>query len=127
MGTCYICGKPHVNYRRTVTVGNSTRYSISSKGRSSTSYGLYYGTRTVCAKCALDIDYSNQKNKINIYSGISIAGFLVVFILPFIGMFLDLDSWKHTYTKIMCIYSAIVLILAIIFFSKGYKGSKKKS
>lgn len=127
MGTCYICGKPHVNYRRTVTVGNSTRYSISSKGRSSTSYGLYYGTRTVCAKCALDIDYSYQKSKINIYSGISIAGFLVVFILPFIGMLLDTDPWEHTYIKIMCVCSAIVLILAIIFLVKGIKEAKKRA
>jgi uncharacterized protein (DUF983 family) len=127
MGTCYICGKQHVNYRRTVTVGNSTRYSISSKGRSSTSYGLYYGTRTVCAKCALDIDYSNQKNKINIYSGISIVAFFLVFILPFIGMLLDTDSWEHTYTKIMCVCSAIVLILDIIFLVKGIKEAKKRA
>ena len=63
MATCYICGKSHAEYRRTVQTGNSNRMGVSSRGRTSTSTTVHYGVRSVCAKCALNIDYKNKKNK----------------------------------------------------------------
>ena len=119
MGTCYICGKQHVNYRREVNVGNSIRNSFSSKGRSSTSIGSYYGKRTVCAKCALDIDYSNQM-KMNIYLGMGIFGIIVIFILPIIGIM------NENFIN-MCICSALILIPSVILIDKGQKKAKKKA
>lgn len=62
MGTCYICGKEHVDYRRTVHTGNSYRTGISSRGRVHTSVASHSGVRTVCASCALSIDYNAKKN-----------------------------------------------------------------
>lgn len=62
MGTCYLCGKQHVDYRRTVHTGRSNRIGYSSRGTMHTSNSNSYGLRTVCASCALSIDYQNKKN-----------------------------------------------------------------
>lgn len=61
MGTCYICGKEHVDYRRTVHTGNSYRTGISSRGRVHTSVASHTGVRTVCARCAFNMDYAVKK------------------------------------------------------------------
>lgn len=63
MASCYICGKEHVTYRRRVPTGTSYRSGYSSRGRRSYSTTDSYGLRTVCAQCALNIDYRAQKNK----------------------------------------------------------------
>lgn len=62
MATCYICGKSHAEYRRSVYTGNSNRIGVSTRGNVHTSTTAHYGIRCVCAKCALDIDYNNKRN-----------------------------------------------------------------
>ncbi len=63
MGTCYICGKQHVDYRRTVYTGNSYRTGISSRGSIHSSVASHTGVRTVCARCAFNIDYEAHKSE----------------------------------------------------------------
>ena len=58
MATCYRCGAPNANYRRTTYTGFST-----SSWWSRRSYGsgsrTYYGVRSVCQDCAKSIDRWN--------------------------------------------------------------------
>lgn len=56
MANCYICGKPNVNYKREVHTGNSYRTTFSMKGNAYLSQSAHFGSRVVCAKCALNID-----------------------------------------------------------------------
>lgn len=62
MANCYICGKPNVNYKRNVHTGNSYRTTLSMRGNAYLSQSAHYGTRTVCAKCALNIDRKMNSN-----------------------------------------------------------------
>ena len=80
MATCYICGKSHAEYRRSVHVGNSNRVGITSRGRINSSTTAHYGVRSVCAKCALDIDYHKRKDAGN--WGIGVGAFFVIFAIP---------------------------------------------
>lgn len=84
MATCYICGKSHAEYRRSVYTGNSNRVGISSGGRIHTSTTAHYGLRTVCARCALDIDYRKRKNAGNWGIGVGIV--LVILSFPFFSI-----------------------------------------
>jgi S-DNA-T family DNA segregation ATPase FtsK/SpoIIIE len=71
MPNCYICGidiSKGEGYRREVYTGSSGRIYFSK--RSSGSYGMYFGIRTVCANCASSIDVSH-KNEVKIVSLIS--------------------------------------------------------
>ena len=84
MATCYICGKSHAEYRRTVQTGNSNRVGVSSRGRMSTFTTAHYGVRTVCAKCALEIDYKNKKNAgawgivLGVFVGVGAIGIMII-------------------------------------------------
>jgi len=59
MATCYRCGAPNANYRRTTYTGYSTGSWWSKR-----SYGAgsrtYYGLRSVCEDCAKSIDRWNR-------------------------------------------------------------------
>lgn len=120
MGTCYICGKQHVDYRRNVEVGQSLHQSVSSKGTIRTSGGSYYGTRTVCAKCALDIDYKRKKSAPNAFS---VFGRIILFILIliFCVFFVLEEETKSFILKI----STPLLIISIISLVKGIKQSRR--
>jgi len=89
MATCYICGKSHAEYRRSVHVGNSYRTGFSFRGRVSSSTTSHYGVRSVCASCALSIDYNNRKNSGNWGWGIGGAligiSILILFVNVAIG------------------------------------------
>lgn len=59
MVSCYRCGAPNANYRRTTYIGTSRNRWLSRH-----SYGLgsrtYYGVRSVCENCARTIDRWNR-------------------------------------------------------------------
>jgi hypothetical protein len=59
MATCYRCGAPDANYRRTTYTGFSTG-SWSSKRSYGSGTRTYYGVRSVCQDCARSIDNWNR-------------------------------------------------------------------
>lgn len=77
MAKCYICGKNYAEYRRTVSTGSSNRVYYSKRGMAS-SVSSNYGTRSVCASCALSIDYNNKKQSVGFIFFLS-CGFLCIF------------------------------------------------
>jgi uncharacterized protein YgiM (DUF1202 family) len=58
MATCYRCGAPNANYRRTTYTGFSTGSWWSNRSYGSGSR-TYYGVRSVCQDCARRIDTWN--------------------------------------------------------------------
>jgi hypothetical protein len=77
MASCYRCGAPNANYRRTTYTGFST-----SSWTSKRSYGsgsrTYYGVRSVCEECAKSIDR---------WSTIKAIFWIVVIIIAFFYFF----------------------------------------
>lgn len=75
MASCYRCGAPNANYRRTTNTG----YSRSSWW-GSRSYGsgsrTYYGVRSVCQECAESIDRWNTIKGVFLLVVIAIALFM---------------------------------------------------
>lgn len=117
MGTCYICGKEHVDYRRTVFVGNSSRVNFSSRGRVSHSVSSYYGQRTVCAKCALNVDYKNKKQ--NIVGSIFLGIFLTIGIILLLFGYLNIEFlFSDNKTSIDCGWFFSILGIIIFVFSQ---------
>ena len=114
MGTCYICGKKKVYYRRTVHTGNSYRTGFSSRGTNYSSASQHYGSRIVCASCALKIDYNNRKEK-----GI-VHGFFVGFTIAILSMFLLPYSLLYTIVTII-----VGIIIGIGIGVEGYKSAKE--
>lgn len=77
MANCYRCGvylSPGEGYRRTVQTGSGTRFYFGKRMHSS--YGFYYGTRTVCRACAEIID---KQNKIAAIILLCVAGAVLLF------------------------------------------------
>ena len=62
MATCYICGKSHATYRRSVKTGTSYSSTYSSRGTNWNTSSVRYGVRSVCASCAYRIDYNNIRS-----------------------------------------------------------------
>lgn len=129
MGTCYICGKQRVNYRRTVQTGS--RYGYSSRGTAYTSTSQ--GMRTVCASCALDIDFKNKRHAMNAKKavGIVVLALCAVFApIIFIEMFAT-DGIFPRYTAyfkiIMTASTVLALIAGIVFIVLGVKSAHKKA
>jgi hypothetical protein len=75
MASCYRCGAPNANYRRTTSTG----YSKSSWW-GSRSYGsgsrTYYGVRSFCQECAESIDRWNTIKRVFLLVAIAIALFM---------------------------------------------------
>jgi len=59
MATCYRCGAPNANHRRTTYTGSSTGSWWSKRSYGSGSR-TYYGVRSVCQDCANAIDTRNR-------------------------------------------------------------------
>lgn len=78
MASCYVCGCSGADYRRTVSTGYSVGSWISKRSYGSGSR-RYYGLRTVCERCAADIDKSNIIQTVVIL--VIIAGVLLYFVL----------------------------------------------
>lgn len=121
MATCYICGKSHAEYRRTVNTGTSNRAGVTSRGRSSYSTTVHYGMRTVCANCALNIDYNNKKQS---------AGFAACLSLGIIGFFcVSCDMFVHFLPNkgsiTLTLGSAVLFIVAIVCKSQKKKEADK--
>lgn len=74
MATCYKCGAPYANYRRTTYTGFSTGswWSKSSYGSGSRTY---YGVRSVCEDCAKSIDRWSRIKTISWIAVIALAIF----------------------------------------------------
>lgn len=83
MATCYKCGAPHANYRRTTYTGFSTGswWSKSSYGSGSRTY---HGVRSVCEDCARSIDRWSRVKTIFWIAVIALAVFYF-FIRPSLG------------------------------------------
>ncbi|MBT1685128.1 SH3 domain-containing protein [Dawidia soli] len=75
MATCYRCGVPNANYRRTTYTGYSsgTWWSKRSYGAGSRTY---YGVRSVCQDCARTID---RGNTIRFIFKIAIGAIIAIF------------------------------------------------
>ena len=74
MATCYRCGAPNANYRRTTYTGFSTGSWWSKRSYGSGSR-TYYGVRSVCQDCAKAIDTWNTIKLIFLIAVIIIAFF----------------------------------------------------
>lgn len=111
MATCYICGKSHAEYRRTVPIGSSYRTSYSSRGRNYNSSSVQYGRRSVCARCAFNIDYNNKRSA-GIILSVFLGGLLIAIGIV-CGIILE---YKITYNQgISCIFFGLLIsILGIV-------------
>lgn len=76
MANCYLCGQRNADYRRTVNTGSSvgTYYG---KRSTSTSTRKYYGLRSLCDKCASEVDLGRAKSRL-------ISAIIITIILLFI-------------------------------------------
>lgn len=107
MANCYICGKPHAEYRRNVPTGTSYRTSYSSRGRSYNSSSVRYGRRSVCAHCAFNIDYNNKRS----------TGFILSFLfggsLIAIGVLCGIIfQYKISYNQgIGCVFLGLLILI----------------
>lgn len=116
MATCYICGKSHAEYRRNVSTGTSNRVYYGKRGIS-TSTSSNYGTRSVCASCALNIDYNNRKQSFGF------GFFLGLGILSGIGLIFGLmASASGGFLGFTFISATVSIVLAIVC-----KNSKEKA
>lgn len=124
MANCYICGKPHAEYRRNVPTGTSYRTSYSSRGRSYNSSSVRYGRRSVCAHCAFKIDYNNKRSTGFILS--SIFGGTLIGIGILCGIILH---YKITYNQgIGCIFFGLLIsILGISLTQRKANKWKEES
>jgi len=77
MATCYICGRSPALYRRNVVTGTSHRMTTSSRGTNWNSTSVRQGVRSVCAECALNIDFNNKRGG-GIFLSIFLGGLLLI-------------------------------------------------
>lgn len=72
MASCYRCGAPNANYRRTTSTGFSTGswWGTRSYGSSSRTY---YGVRSFCQNCAESIDRRNTTKRVFWIAMVAIA------------------------------------------------------
>jgi len=75
MATCYRCGAPNANYRRTTNTGFSTGNWLSNRSYGSSSR-TYYGVRSVCQECAKAID---RWNTIKLIFWIAVIAILIFY------------------------------------------------
>ncbi|MBO6132047.1 MAG: hypothetical protein J6P28_08805 [Treponema sp.] len=125
MATCYICGRTPAEYRRNVTTGTSYRMTTSSRGTNWNSTSVRQGIRSVCAECALTIDYNNKK-----YGGFLLSmllgGLLVTpAILYTTGFnFLHLSGAK---IGVLTITGLVICIVGSIFSNSNAKRWKEEN
>ena len=79
MATCFQCGEPKSDYRRTVYTGYSTGSWVSKRSYGS-STRTSYGVRTVCKNCAGQIDKS-QLVKTSFYLTLLMLGLIYYIIV----------------------------------------------
>lgn len=96
MANCYICGKSPATYRRTVVTGTSHRTSYSSRGTNWNSSSIRQGFRSVCAQCALNIDYNNKKSG-GLFLSVFMGGLMI---LPAIFYVIGYNFFHFSSTQI---------------------------